>query len=147
MRERTARERQPHRIPRAWLVLAALAGAVWLGAALVEWSAGETVEARVRRTFGITGQVDSATIRDTLLRRFPLGTPESRLEAYVARQHVGSDGANRYLPAGAGTPAVVRVDSKPGTMDWATSSYLVSFEFDAARHLSGIRVQRGLTGP
>ena len=147
MRERTARERQPHRIPRAWLVAAAVAGVVWLGAALTAWARGNTVEARVRRTFGLSGPVDTASVRAALMRRFPLGTAEPRLKAYVEARHIGSDGISRYFPAGAEGTAVIRVNSKPGAIDWMTPSYMVNFEFDASSHLRDIHVREVWTGP
>jgi hypothetical protein len=147
VRERTARERQSHRIPRAWLAVAMVAGLVWLGAALTAWARGNTVEARVRRTFGLSGAVDTASVRGELLRRFPLGTPEARLKAYVEAHHIGSDGISRYLPAGAGTTALIRVDSKTNAIGWIMASYMVNFEFDASRNLRDIHVREVMTGP
>jgi hypothetical protein len=141
VRERTARERQPHRLRKSWLAAAAIAGVLWAGGEVIAWVRGNTVEARVRRTFGITGTVDTTSVRDQLLRRFPVGTPESRLKAYFgARQFTGQDGVSQYFPASPTQPATILVDDGLAgyALVWAT--YSVAFDFDSARRLRAIHV-------
>jgi hypothetical protein len=146
VRERTARERQPHRLRKGWLAAAAIAGVLWLGGELIAWVRGNTVEARVRRTFGIMGTVDTTSIRDELLHRFPLGTPESQLKAYFEARHIGEGGVSQYFPATPPGSAVISVDDRFAgyALTWAT--YSVHFDFDPARRLRDIHVDVDVQG-
>jgi hypothetical protein len=133
---------------RKWLYVAAAAvGVLLLGVELASHLGGESAERRVRRYFDVPGALDTVSLRAAVLRRVPIGSPESTLADFVVVKGIGADGHSVYRPATSDDVAVIRLDEKPAPLDLVTEAYIIAFELDGARRVRGIGVRHAFTGP
>jgi len=132
---------------RKWLLAASAVAVLWLGTELASHVGGESAERRVCRYFAVRGALDSVSLREAVLREFPVGSPESRLTWFADSTLLGRRGDATYDPPAGGREAWIRFDQDPALLDWVMESYIVGIEFDGEHRLRDVHVHYALTGP
>jgi hypothetical protein len=82
-----------------------------------------------------------------ILTQIVIGTPENEVYQFLDRNGLGKDGLSSYYRAGERGEIVCRVEYDVKSLGLVKESFGVFLSLDQDRKLTGVRIQRWLTGP
>lgn len=112
-------------------------------------TACNSADARLRGYFDIPKSVslNEVTIRDAILRKIPLGTPEPVIRQKLSAFGIGKDKLSGYHASDKDRKAVIRIEYDPNSMNIVSRHYGVHLSYDGAMRLQDVVVNIWLTGP
>jgi hypothetical protein len=113
------------------------------------FGAGEnTADERIRAHFGISKAVhlSQSSIREAVLQKIPIGTPELAIRQRLKDIGIGSNSLSHYYPIEKNRKATIRVEYDPNTLDVVKKHYGIQLSFDSEMKLNDVMVDIWLTG-
>jgi hypothetical protein len=111
-------------------------------------SGGKSADDRLRIHFGIPTSIplNQSTIRDAILHKIPLGTPESVIQQRLRELGIGNDELSHYYGPDKDQKATIRIEFDPTTFEIIKRHYGIHLTYDKEMKLNDIVVDIWLTG-
>jgi hypothetical protein len=91
--------------------------------------------------------VNESTIRNAVLHKIPVGTPEPVIRQKLRDIGIGSDQLSQYYGPDKDRRAIIRIEFDPKTIDIVYRHYGIHLTYDEELKLQDIVVDIWLTGP
>lgn len=108
----------------------------------------EGAEKRVRETFSVPSQtpMTEATIREAVIRTFPIGTREQDVYEIIKKLRIGIDGFSSFYPADKNGEIVCRFEYDPKEFGFVKKHYGIIIQLDDKHSIKDVKVHEWLTG-
>jgi len=112
-------------------------------------SEGKSADIRLRILFGIPTAIplNQSTIREAVLRKIPLGTPEPVIQKRLRELGIGDNKLSHYYSPGKDHKATIRIEFAPTTFETVKRHYGIQLTYDKEMKLNDVVVDIWLTGP